>query len=130
MRYLSLEWIEAMQAHVAASESLKQLASTHSIGVTQVVTDGPEGTIVYHLQVGDGVAEFAAGPASNENVRMEQSWQTSVDVATETVPAQEVFMKGLVKITGDLRASWTTLQSSPLLTPHLLQYAASPSIGS
>ena len=101
MRYLSLEWIEAMQAHVAASESLNQLASTHSIGVTQVVTDGPEGTIVYHLQVGDGVAEFAAGPASNESVRMEQSWQTSVDVATETLPAQEVFMKGLVKITGD-----------------------------
>jgi hypothetical protein len=101
MRYLSLEWMEAMQANVAASESLTQLASTNRIGVTQVVTDGPEGTIVYHLQVGDGVAQFGPGPASDENVRMEQSWQTAVDVATETVPAQEVFMKGLVKISGD-----------------------------
>jgi len=101
MRYLSLEWLEAMQAQVAASESLTQLASTNSIGVTQVVTDGPEGTIVYHLQVGDGVAEFGPGPASTEHVRMEQSWQTAVDVATETVPAQEVFMKGLVRISGD-----------------------------
>ena len=101
MRYLSLEWMEAMQANVAASESLTQLASTNRIGVTQVVTDGPEGTIVYHLQVGDGVAEFGPGPASNEDVRMEQSWQTAVDVATETVPSQELFMKGLVKISGD-----------------------------
>lgn len=101
MRYLSLEWMEAMQANVAASESLTQLASTNRIGVTQVVTDGPEGTIVYHLQVGDGVAQFGPGPASDENVRMEQSWQTAVDVATETVPSQEVFMKGLVKISGD-----------------------------
>ncbi|MEY3656106.1 MAG: hypothetical protein RL114_464 [Actinomycetota bacterium] len=101
MRYLSLEWMEAMQANVAASESLTQLASTNRIGVTQVVTDGPEGTVVYHLQVGDGVAEFGPGPASDEQVRMEQSWQTAVDVATETVPAQEVFMKGLVKISGD-----------------------------
>jgi hypothetical protein len=101
MRYLSLEWMEVMQANVAASESLTQLASTNRIGVTQVVTDGPEGTIVYHLQVGDGVAEFGPGPASDENVRMEQAWQTAVDVATETVPAQEVFMKGLVKISGD-----------------------------
>jgi hypothetical protein len=101
MRYLSLEWMEAMQANVAASESLTQLASTNRIGVTQVVTDGPEGTIVYHLQVGDGVAQFGPGPASDEQVRMEQSWQTAVDVATETVPAQEVFMKGLVKISGD-----------------------------
>jgi hypothetical protein len=101
MRYLSLEWMEAMQANVAASESLTQLASTNRIGVTQIVTDGPEGTIVYHLQVGDGVAEFGPGPANNEDVRMEQSWQTAVDVATETVPSQEVFMKGLVKISGD-----------------------------
>lgn len=101
MRYLSLEWMEAMQAHVAASESLTQLASTNSIGVTQVVTDGPEGTVVYHLQVGDGVADFGPGPASKEDVRMEQSWQSSVDVATGAVPAQEVFMKGLVKISGD-----------------------------
>ena len=101
MRYLSLEWMETMQAHVAASESLTQLASTNSIGVTQVVTDGPEGNVVYHLQVGDGVAEFGPGPAANEDVRMEQSWQSSVDVATGVVPAQEVFMKGLVKISGD-----------------------------
>jgi hypothetical protein len=48
MRYLSLEWIEAMQAEVAASESLTTLAQSMSIGVTQVVTDGPEGTVVYH----------------------------------------------------------------------------------
>lgn len=101
MRYLSLEWMETMQAHVAASESLTQLASTNSIGVTQVVTDGPEGNVVYHLQVGDGVAEFGPGPATKEDVRMEQSWQSSVDVATGVVPAQEVFMKGLVKISGD-----------------------------
>ena len=101
MRYLSLEWMETMQAHVAASESLTQLASSNSIGITQVVTDGPEGTVVYHLQVGDGVADFGPGPASKEHVRMEQSWQSSVDVATGVVPAQEVFMKGLVKISGD-----------------------------
>ena len=101
MRYLSLEWMETMQAHVAASESLTQLASTNNIGITQVVTDGPEGTVVYHLQVGDGIADFGPGPASNEDVRMEQSWQSSVDVATGVVPAQEVFMKGLVKISGD-----------------------------
>ena len=64
MRYLSLEWIEAMQAEVAASESLATLAQSMSIGVTQVVTDGPEGTVVYHLQVGDGVAPLVAEAAA------------------------------------------------------------------
>ncbi|MFY8239238.1 MAG: hypothetical protein ACOVK5_08360 [Ilumatobacteraceae bacterium] len=101
MRYLSLEWIEAMHAHIAASESMSHLAQTHSIGVTQVVTDGPEGNVLYHLQVGNGIASFGAGPAPLENVRLEQSWDTAVAVATETVPAQEVFIKGLVRISGD-----------------------------
>lgn len=101
MRYLSLDWIDAMQAHVASSQSLADLASSHSIGVTQVVTDGPEGTVLYHLQVGNGVARFASGPAPYENVRIEQAWQTAVGVATGTLPAQEAFIKGHIRITGD-----------------------------
>lgn len=101
MRYLSLDWIEAMEAQVASSESLRAVADSHSIGVTQVVTDGPEGTVIYHLQVGNGSASFGAGPAPHEHVRMQQSWRTAVDVATEAVPAQEVFIKGQITVTGE-----------------------------
>ena len=101
MRYLSLDWIDAMQAQVAASESLADLASTHSIGVTQVVTDGPEGSVLYHFQVANGIARFASGPAPEEDVRMEQTWETAVGVATGSLPAQEAFIKGHVRISGD-----------------------------
>lgn len=101
MRYLSLEWIEAMHAAVAASESMAALANTHNIGVTQVVTDGPEGNVLYHLQIGNGAVTFGPGAAADEHVRMEQSWATAVGVATATIPAQEVFIKGLVKLSGD-----------------------------
>lgn len=101
MRYLGLDWIEAMKAHVADSESMRTAAETCSIGVTQVVTDGPEGTVVYHLQVGDGVAAFGPGPAPQEDVRFEQSWATAVGVATGTIPAQTVFVNGQVRLSGD-----------------------------
>lgn len=90
-----------MASRVTASESLQSLSETLSIGVTQVVTNTPDGTVIYHLQVGDGVASFGAGPAPDEHVRMEQSWRTAVDVATERMPAQEVFIKGLVTVTGE-----------------------------
>ena len=100
IRYLSLEWLEALTAEVAASERLQQLAAEHTIGVTQVVTDGPEGTVVYHLQVGDGVATFGAGSAFPEDVRMEQTWETAVGVATGTLNAQEAFIKGRILLTG------------------------------
>ena len=49
------------------------LAADHEIGVTQVVSDGPEGDVTYHLQVGDGEARFGAGAAEPEHVRMEQT---------------------------------------------------------
>lgn len=101
MRYLSLEWIEKMQEEVATSESLSALSHSHSIGVTQVITDGPEGTVVYHLQVGDGVASFGPGAAPDEHVRIEQTWDTAVSVATEQTPAQEFFIKGLIRMSGD-----------------------------
>ena len=100
-RYLSLDWIDAVRAAVSASESMRDLADTHDIGVTQVVTDGPEGTVLYHLQVGEGAVSFAAGPAPREHVRLEQSWDTAVGVATSTVAAQDALLKGLVRISGD-----------------------------
>ena len=68
LRYLSLDWINELTAHVAASEHLHDLAGAHQIGVTQVVSDGPEGDVTYHLQVGDGQASFGAGVAEPEDV--------------------------------------------------------------
>jgi hypothetical protein len=101
IRYLSLEWLEALTAEVAASAELQGLAAHHTIGVTQVVTDGPEGTVVYHLQVGDGMASFGAGSAFPEDVRMEQAWATATGVATGALNAQEAFIKGRILLTGN-----------------------------
>ena len=101
VRYLSLEWIDALSAEVASSEALTALAGTHTIGVTQVITDGPEGDVTYHLQVGDGTASFGAGPAHPEDVRMEENWESAVAVATGTMNAQEAFIKGHIRLTGD-----------------------------
>ncbi len=100
IRYLSLEWLDALTAEVAASDTLQELATQHTVGVTQVVTGGPEGTVVYHLQIGAGTARFGAGPAFPEDVRMEQTWDTAVGVATGTLNAQEAFIKGRILLTG------------------------------
>lgn len=101
MRYLSLDWIDLLTAEVAASDELAQLAEEHELGVTQVVTDGPEGLVLYHLQVGGGVASFGAGPADYEHLRFEQDWETAVGVATGTLDAQECFITGRIKLFGD-----------------------------
>ena len=101
VRYLSLDWIDAVAAAVAASDWLQEMAPAHEIGFTQVVTDGPEGDVTYHLQVGDGKVTFAAGPADPEHVGMEESWDTAVAVATGTLNAQEAFVNGHIRLRGD-----------------------------
>ena len=111
MRYLSLDWIEAVDRAVAANKPIQEFVPSHEIGVTQVVTDGPDGDVTYHLQVGDGAIAFAAGPADPEHVRMEQSWETAVAVATGSLNAQEAFVSGQIRLHGDQQR---LLDSQPL----------------
>ena len=101
IRYLSLAWFRELTREVADSAALAELAQAHTIGVTQVVTDGPEGDVTYHLQVGDGAASFGAGPADPEDVRMDQSWATAVAVATGALNAQQAFITGQIRLAGD-----------------------------
>jgi len=101
VRYLSLAWIDALTHEVANSSDLAALAIEHDIGVTQVVTDGPEGDVTYHLRLSDGAASFGAGPAAHEDVRMQQSWATATAVATGDLNAQEAFIKGLIRLSGN-----------------------------
>jgi len=101
IRYLSLAWIRELTREVADSETIGELADEHRIGVTQVVTGGPEGDVTYHLQVGDGDASFGAGAADPEDVRMEQDWSTAVAVATGAQNAQEAFITGKILLFGD-----------------------------
>ena len=101
VRYLSLEWIDALSAEVATNERLVELSALHRIGVTQVVTGGPEGDVTYHLQVGGGAASFGAGAAFPEDVRMQQDWETATGVATGQLSAQEAFISGRIMLSGD-----------------------------
>jgi hypothetical protein len=98
---LSLDWIDALTSEVAASPPLQELARTVTVGITQVVTAGPEGDVVYHLQVGDGSTAFGPGAAFPEDIRFEQDWETAVAVATGTLNAQDAFVNGRIRLTGD-----------------------------
>ncbi len=111
LRYLSLDWIAALSAAVESNDHLREIARHHSLGVTQVITDGPEGDVTYHLVIGDGDATFGAGPADPEDVKMQQDWQTAVDVATGELNAQEAFINGHILLFGDQQK---LLESQPV----------------
>lgn len=101
IRYLSLDWINELSSEVSASEQMQTIAESHNIGVTQIVTNGPEGDVTYHITVGDGDAAFGAGPADPEDVKMQQDWDTAVAIATGQLNAQEAFIGGKILLFGD-----------------------------
>jgi hypothetical protein len=101
IRYLSLEWLDALTREVASSDILREAADARELGVTQVVSNGPEGEVTYHLQVRDGGACFGAGPADPEDVRFVQDWDTAVAVATGALNAQEALISGRILLSGD-----------------------------
>lgn len=101
VRYLSLDWIEAIGTRAAENTHLQSLGSTLNIGITQKVSDGPEETVLYHLQVKDNMVTFGAGPADPEHVRLEQEWETAVAVATGEMAAEDAFITGAIRIGGD-----------------------------
>ena len=101
MRYLSLAWIEEIARRVAANDALQALGTQHAIGITQVITESPDGTVTYHLQSGNGRVSFGAGPADPEDVRLEQEWFSAVDVATGEITAEDAFITGCIRLSGN-----------------------------
>jgi putative sterol carrier protein len=101
IRYLSHEWLAALTAEIEADPTVTNAAVGHRLDVTQVVTDGPDGDIVYNLHIENDEVFFGPGSAEDEDARFVQSWDTAVAVATGALPAQEAFIKGLIKLTGD-----------------------------
>lgn len=101
MRYLSLDWIDEISRRVALDAALQALGERHTIGITQVITESPDGTVIYHLQAGNGRVAFGAGPADPEDVRLEQEWFSAVDVATGEMTAEDAFITGCIRLSGN-----------------------------
>ncbi len=101
VKYLSLDWLDALTKAVEVDTSLREVAAGRSVGFTQVVSDGPEGTVTYHLQVADGDVAFGAGSADPEDVRFEQSWETAVAIANGTIDVQNAFIRGQIRLYGN-----------------------------
>ncbi len=101
IKYLSDEWINAVDTEVASNAHVQELGITHEFGLTQVVTSTPFGDVTYSLQVGSGAVKFSGGAANPEHVRFTQNYETAVAVATAQLNAQEAFINGHIRFSGD-----------------------------
>ena len=101
MSYLSPQWIAELGDEVRAHEPLQAAARGRTIGITQVVEGGPNGSVVYHLQADADGVRCSSGPADPEHLRFVESWEIANAVASGEMNAQDAFIKGRIRFHGD-----------------------------
>lgn len=103
-RYLSPEWLDALQRLAAADAGLAAATAGISLCVQHRITGGPEGDTAFFVSIDDGVVQVAAGETESSTVTFEQAYGTAVGVARGELSAQGAFMLGLIRVRGDLPA--------------------------
>jgi putative sterol carrier protein len=98
-RYLSPEWIEALDA-IAGDGTVAP--DDVRLVVQQEVVGGPDGDVRYFIVVDGGKAAVQPGDADEPTVTFSQDYETAVAIAAGELSAQEAFMAGRVRVRGDL----------------------------
>jgi putative sterol carrier protein len=103
VKYLSPEWIDAYNATMAADDAVRKALKGKSAVIQMVVADAPAGgEIHYSLRIGDGTAAASLGDASDAEVTIRQSYETSAQVNRGELDGAKAFTQGKVKITGKM----------------------------
>ena len=81
---------------------MQAAASGVSLTVQQVVTDGPDGEVAWHVRLGDGKVEVGPGRAPDAEVVITQSHQTATAVGRGGLSPAEAFATGRLKLAGQV----------------------------
>lgn len=98
LEYLSEEWFDAARAAVAATTTFGEVGD---LRVGQRILR-PDGSVLdYQLLVSGGHARLEVGAAEGCEIAFSQSFDTARLIASGEINAQEAFLRGEIRITGD-----------------------------
>jgi putative sterol carrier protein len=102
VKFLSEEWIDALNAALAASDGFKAASSGVDMSLVFDVSDCPTGDVTYSLTVADGSADATLGEVADPDVSISAKYQTAVGIARGELNTQAAFMTGKLKVSGNL----------------------------
>ncbi len=103
VKFLTEEWASTMTDALNNSEEFKQAASGQQVTLQQVVTDTPDGgEAKYFFKLADGNAQVGLGEASDAEATITQNYETAVAIVKQELNAQNAFMQGKLKISGNM----------------------------
>jgi putative sterol carrier protein len=102
VKFLSEEWATAMTDALNSSEDFQKAASGQSAKLQQVVTDAPQGETKYYFELDGGKAQVAVGELADAEATISQNYETAVAITKSELNAQNAFMQGKLKISGNM----------------------------
>lgn len=102
VKFLSEDWAREMTAALNSSEEFKKAAGGQQAKLQQIITDAPEGEAKYYFQLEGGNAQVALGELEGAEATISQSYDTATAINKQELNAQQAFMQGKLKITGNM----------------------------
>jgi putative sterol carrier protein len=102
VKFLSQDWAEAMTNALNSSEDFKSAASGQSAKLQQVVTDVDGGDVKYYFVLDGGKADVSLGEVEGAEATVTQNYDTAAGLQKGEVNAQQAFMQGKLKVTGNM----------------------------
>ena len=103
IKFLSQEWADTMTKALNESDEFQKAASGQSAKLQQVVTDAPDGgEVKYYFKLDGGQAEVQLGELQDAEATITQNYETAVGVTKQEINAQNAFMQGKLKISGNM----------------------------
>lgn len=103
VKFLTEEWAQSMTEALNASDDFKSAASGQQAKLQQVVTDAPDqGEVKYYFTLDGGSATVSLGDLADAEATITQNYETAVAINKQELNAQNAFMQGKLKISGNM----------------------------
>ncbi len=103
VKFLTEEWATTMTDALNSSEDFKKAASGQQVKLQQVVTETPDGgESKYYFTLDGGNAQVGLGEVADAEATITQNYQTAVAIVKEELNAQNAFMQGKLKVSGNM----------------------------
>ena len=103
VKFLSEEWAQEVTNALNSSEQFQSTASNQAVKLQQVVTDTPDGgEAKYYFTLDGGKAQVGIGEITEAEATLTQSYETAVAITKQELNAQNAFMQGKLKISGNM----------------------------
>ena len=103
VKFLSEEWASTMTEALNSSDEFKKAATGQQVKLQQVVTDTPDGgEVKYYFTLDGGTADIGIGESTDAEATITQNYETAVAIVKQELNAQNAFMQGKLKVTGNM----------------------------